>query len=212
MSDIIAEELRITRKQLVRLNRKLSLQRISGKVSDRDPQTRKVRLEIGDDPETGEKIKSPWVRVQGLSAGSFKLSVLPSVGEQLYLESPDGVIGADSLATFGAFDNENRAPDQEPDELVLENGNTRFSLKNGQMQLKCGNSTIDIAPGKMTMSNGSTVFDLTDNSLDMTSSLFSVNAAAWNYTGQGYSFSLDQSGYSMSAPKFKVKAARYEFE
>jgi phage baseplate assembly protein gpV len=132
----IAEELRELRKEVVRLNRKLALHRIPGKVAERDPQKRKVRLEIGEDPDTGKKILGPWVRVQSVSAGKFKFFVLPSVGEQMYQESPSGVVGADTVAVFGTFDDENKHPEQEPDELVIENDTTRFSLKKGQIHLK----------------------------------------------------------------------------
>jgi len=134
----IGSELRRLRRENTRLNRRLGLQRMPGKVVERDVATRKIRLDLGEDPATGNRVLSPWVRVQGVSAGAFKFFVLPSVNEQMYLESPSGVVGADSLATFGAFDSENRYPEQDADELVLENGDTRFSLKSGELKLSVG--------------------------------------------------------------------------
>lgn len=147
----IGSELRNLRKENVRLNRKLALQRISGKVVERDPEKRKVRLEIGEDPQTGDKIKGPWVRVQSTSAGAFKGFVLPSIGEQMYVESPSGVIGADSLATFGAFDDETKHPQQGADEQVFENGQTRFSMKNGEIRAAVGEEGFVLTSGGLQM-------------------------------------------------------------
>ncbi len=119
----IADELRRLRKENVRLNRKIALGRLDGTVAERDAKTRKVRLEIGRDPETEEKILSPWVRVQSNSSGAFKAFVLPSIGEQMYLESGSGVVGADSVARFGTFNDTNKHPEQDADESVIfENG------------------------------------------------------------------------------------------
>lgn len=136
----IGSELRKLRKENVRLNRKLALQRIPGKVVAR--KGRMVQLDIGEDPETGKRILSPWVRVQSLSAGKFKAFVLPSIDEQLYLESPSGIVGADSLATFGSFDDENRQPDQDEDEMVIEAGQTRLSVKDGELKISVGGTSM----------------------------------------------------------------------
>jgi hypothetical protein len=138
----VAEELRRARREIVRLNRKMALQRIPGKVVERDPKTRKVRLDLGQDPESGTVAKSPWVRVQSGSAGRLKAFTLPSIGEQMYLESASGVIGADSLATFGAFDDDNPFPEQEADESVLgQVGKTRLSLVDGELRMAVGGVT-----------------------------------------------------------------------
>ena len=140
----IGAELRRLRKEVVRLNRKLAMQRMSGKVVARDPQARKVRVELGEDPATGEKVLSPWLRVQGLSAGKFKVFVLPSVGEQVYVESPSGVVGADSLVTFGAFDGDHPHPAQEADELVIEKGDKRIVLSDAGIRMVAGDHAVTL--------------------------------------------------------------------
>lgn len=141
----IGSGLRRLGRETARLNRRLALQRMPGKVVERNPASRKVRLDLGEDPATGTRILSPWIRVQGVSAGAFKFFVLPSIGEQMYLESPSGVVGADSLATFGAFDSENKHPEQGADELVLECGDTRLSMKAGQLTFSVGGTEFSLS-------------------------------------------------------------------
>lgn len=153
----IGSELRFLRRENVRLNRKLALQRMPGKVAQRDDAARKVRLELGEDPESGEKILGPWIRVQSTSAGKFKGFVMPAIGEQMYQESPSGIVGADSLATFGAFDDENKHPSQEADQFVFENGDTRLSLKAGEVALASGGSTLTVGNGEIRLKAGKIV-------------------------------------------------------
>ena len=148
----IAEKLRDHDAALVRLNRQDQMKRLGGKVVERDPAKRTVRLELGTDPETGNKVLSPPVRVQSMSAGAFKGFVLPSIGEQMYLESAGGTVGADSIATFGAFDDEHKHPTQDPDELVFENGDSRFSIKAGEIKVKSGGTTLTLSPGGLASS------------------------------------------------------------
>lgn len=150
----IGSELRLLRRENVRINRKLALQRMPGKVAQRDGNARKVRLELGEDPETGEKILGPWIRVQSTSAGKFKGFVMPAIGEQMYQESPSGIVGADTLATFGAFDDENKHPSQEIDQFVFENGSTRLALKDGELTLAAGGSILSVVDGEIRLKAG----------------------------------------------------------
>jgi Phage P2 baseplate assembly protein gpV len=140
----IGDELRILRREIVRLNRKLAKQKLPGKVVARGKG--KVTLDLGEDPETGKKLMSPEVRVQSISAGKFKFFVLPSIGEQMYLESASGVIGADSIATFGCFDNDNPQPEMEDDEMLLMAGQTRLSIKDGQLKISVGETSLTLTP------------------------------------------------------------------
>lgn len=148
----IASELRRLRKENVRLNRKLALQRIGGPVAERDEKTRKVRLELGQDPESGEKILGPWTRVQSTSAGASKGFTLPSLGEQLYLESASGVVGADSVATFGTFNDTNKHPSQEADESVIaERGDVRISMTKDKLVVKKGEQGFEVTSDGLQM-------------------------------------------------------------
>ena len=164
----VASELTRLRKENVRLNRKLVLQRIGGPVAERDPKKRKVRIELGRDPETDEKILGPWVRVQSTSAGAFKGFVLPSIGEQMYLSSTSGVVGPDSVAEFGTFNDTNKHPEQDADEAVhFENGKTRMSSTKDKAVLSSGNASLTVSDGKATLKVGDQGFDLTPEALQM---------------------------------------------
>lgn len=154
----VASELRRLRKEQVRLNRRVAMAELSGIVAERDPKTRKVRLELGEDPDTGAKVLGPWVRVQSGSAGKFKSFVLPSEGEQMTLSSASGVVGGDSVARFGTFTDTNKHPEQEADEAVLlENGKSRISIKDGRIIYKVGDSTTTITDGQVVTETGNSV-------------------------------------------------------
>jgi phage baseplate assembly protein gpV len=135
---------------LARLDRQMVTQRMSGKVAERDFDKRRVRIELGEDPDTGKKILSPWVRVQGSSAGSHKAFVLPSVGEQMTLESEGGRVGANSVARFGTHDDENPHPASDPDEWTHQSGDAAISIKNGRLVLKVGGSSITLTGDAIT--------------------------------------------------------------
>lgn len=164
----VASELRRLRKENVRLNRKVALQRIGGPVAERDEKTRKVRLELGQDPESGEKILGPWVRVQSTSAGKTKGFVLPSIGEQMYQTSASGVVGADSVAEFGTFTDTNKHPTQGADESVIfEIGGARLSATKDKVVLKVDGATITLTKSKLTVAVDGQGFDLTSEALQM---------------------------------------------
>lgn len=164
----IGEQLRELRGEVARINQKLQKQRLPGKVVERD-KAKGVRLDLGQDPDTGAMIKSDWHRVQGLSAGGVKISVLPSVGEQVYLESPSGVIGADSLVTFGAFDDDHQRPDHDIDAALINCGNASIQIKNGEIRMIVGDGGFVLTDeklqmlGKFVAKNGNTPVDPTKN-------------------------------------------------
>ena len=124
----VGRELRLLRREVVRLNRKVALARMPGKVIERDDDKGLVRLDLGEDPATGEMVKGPWVRVERPRAGSIGIYAQPDIGEQMYLASASGVVGADSVACFGCFDEEHPAPDDRGDILVLAKGSSRIEL------------------------------------------------------------------------------------
>lgn len=134
----VASELREIRKHIVRLDRKHALARLPGVVCDRDEKKWMVRLDLGPDPDTGETVKGPWVSPASGAAGTAKTSfALPSIGEQMYLHSASGVIGADSVAVHGSFTDANPKPQQDAEETVLfERGKSRISMKDGQFAFK----------------------------------------------------------------------------
>lgn len=166
----IASELRRLRRENVRLNRKLALMEMGGKVVDRDEKTKMVRLEIGEDPETGAKIKGPWVRVaSALGAGGTKAFRLPDLGEDMTMRSASGVLGADTVAHFGAHnEDENKYPEnQAGDELVIERGDARISLSGKGIALTKGDETVKLAGDGLTVSKGGQGFKIDGEALAM---------------------------------------------
>jgi phage baseplate assembly protein gpV len=145
----IGEKLLSHSRAIARLNRQVVTQRLSGKVAERDFDKRAVRVDLGEDPETGKKVLSPWVRVQATSAGNHKAFVLPSIGEQMYLESEGGRVGANSVARFGTHDDENQHPGSDENEFVHQSGNASLKIKDGRVVIEVGASRITLTEGEV---------------------------------------------------------------
>lgn len=144
----IADELREARRQNVRLHRRLALSELEGVVAERDTKSRpfRVRLEIATDPDSGEKVLSPWIKVQSGSNGAFKVSpACPSVGERMKMVSPSGEVGAASYAAWGTFDDEQKQPDQDADESVITFGKTRISTKDDKFAISTADGKAKLA-------------------------------------------------------------------
>lgn len=156
MSDETASELRRLRRENARLNRRIAMMILPGRVVERDPAKWKVRLEIGTDPDTGEAIKGPWVRPSSGGAGAAKVSpALPAIGDPMYLFSASGLIGGDSVAWPGTSTDDSPRPNQDPDETVLfERGEDRLSVKAGELFLKSGGASVKLTPGGPTFAGG----------------------------------------------------------
>ncbi len=166
----IASELRRLRRENVRLNRKLAMMDLPGKVVERDEKKKLVRLEIGEDPETGEKIKGPWIRPPSvLGAGGTKAFRLPDIGEAMVMHSASGVVGADSSAQFAPHnEDENKAPEnQAEDEFVLERGDGRISLSGKGIALTKGDETVKLSGEGLTVSKGEQGFTISGAELAM---------------------------------------------
>lgn len=145
----VATELRLIRRELAWVNRRVALSRLPGKVLEvkEEKNDWRVRLDLGEDPSTGEKVESPFVRVQPASAGALKIKVKPTVGEQMYLNSASGTVGADSVAMWGAFDDEHPAPDGGED-VVIERGKTRLSITEEAFEAVQDNVRLRLSGGK----------------------------------------------------------------
>lgn len=124
----IAQELREARRQNVRINRRLALSELEGVVAERDEKKWQVRLALGEDPQSGETILSPWLSPLAGQSGKHKQSwALPAVGDRMRMISPSGVVGAASYAMSALFDDEVSRPSQKSSEAVSEFGKTRLS-------------------------------------------------------------------------------------
>ena len=167
----IADELRETRRQNVRLHRRLALSELEGTVAERDDKTWRVRLEIGRDPETDEKVLSPWIKPQSGSNGAFKVSPpLPSIGERMKMVSPSGEVGAASYASWGTFDDEQKKPDQDKDESVITFGKTRMSTRDDKFEISTagGKAKLSFDGEKITKEVGGKGYVLDGEELRMT--------------------------------------------
>lgn len=125
----VVAELRETRRQIVRANRRLALSQLEGVVAARDEKKWLVRLDLGPDPASGETILSPWLRPHANSSGAYKASpALPAIGDRMRMMSPSGIVGAASYALPAAFDDGLARPDgQKAGEAVAQLGKTRIS-------------------------------------------------------------------------------------
>jgi len=148
----LASELRHLRREIARLHRKHELARMPGKVDEvrEEKGDWQVRLELGRDPKTDEKVLTPWIRVQPASAGDLKIKVKPTKGEQMYAQSTSGVVGADTVAIWGAFDDDHQAPAGQ-DDLIIERGNSRFVLKDGLISLKSADTEVELKSGHLNL-------------------------------------------------------------
>lgn len=154
----VASELRHLRREVARVNRKLALARVPIKVTEvrEKDDDWQVRGELGEDPKTGEKVLTPWVRVQPASSGKLKIKTKPNEGQQMYLLSTSGVVGADSLAIWGAFD-QDHPPPKGQDDLIIERGKTRIALNDKtltstapeEVATLSGNSKHQVTPQKI---------------------------------------------------------------
>lgn len=135
MSGYIADELRALRKDLVRAHRKLAQADLPGTVQGRNEKDWTVQLLLGTDPTSGEQILSPWLKPSSMSnQPGFKISPpLPPVGSHMRMISPSGVVGGDSYAVPAPFDAQQKAPQQDKDEAVIQFGKTRMSIKDGTL-------------------------------------------------------------------------------
>ena len=174
MSDpFLYDELRLARKQIVRLHRQIALADLEGTVAERDDKTWRVRLEIGVDPESGEKVLSPWVKPQSVSNGAFKISPsLPAIGARMKLKSPSGIVGAASYADFGTFDDDQKKPEQQADESVITFGKTRMSFIDGKFAVSTdgdsGKAEIAFDGSNITAAVGGKGYVLDQEELRMT--------------------------------------------
>ena len=136
----VADELRRLNRENARLNRKVATGDVEGEVVERDEKNWKVRLKLGEDPETGKAVLGPWVRPNsGNNQPGFKVSApLPAIGTRMRLKSPSGIVGAASYADPAPFDGEQKRPTQAADEHVIEHGGARFAVKPGSIEVTVG--------------------------------------------------------------------------
>ncbi|EAU40159.1 hypothetical protein FP2506_11402 [Fulvimarina pelagi HTCC2506] len=149
----VASEFRRIRRQIERVNRRIAMADIPGKVipGSQDLQTRTLRLDIGRSAD-GRVVKGPPTSWQQPGAGRLKTHATPADNEQMRLRSPSGTVGTASLADWATYDDDNAPPSQSAEEGVLELGSGR----------------IQFGPDTLSVTFGGTGFELSADELKMT--------------------------------------------
>lgn len=145
MSDQLAREFSFLWKSIDDTQRRLVASQMSGKVAE--IKGKLVRLELGDDdPRTGKKFLSPWVQLQE-AAGSTSSNMPVAIGDPMRLLSPNGELGAQSLAMRDSHTNDAPNPANN-DELVIAHGDCALRMQDGLLLLTQGGAEIRLEAGQ----------------------------------------------------------------
>lgn len=91
-----------------------------------------IRVEMGEN-EDGP-VKSPWIK-WGQAAGALKLHSLPSVGQQVTVDCPNGDWEQAAASPF-TWSDDNPSPSDKVDEHVLTFGPWTITLKGDELSIK----------------------------------------------------------------------------
>lgn len=109
-----------------------------------------IRVEMGEN-EDGP-VKSPWIK-WGQAAGALKLHSLPSVGQQVTLDCPNGDWEQATASPF-TWSDDNPSPSGQINEHVLTFGSVRLTIRGQQTLIEVGGAKIDATSAKVEMSLG----------------------------------------------------------
>lgn len=140
----LSEILRRQARELAQLNRRVAAMSLHGDVVEVDATAKKVRVKLGEDPETGEAVLTPWIRVAASNAGRIKTASLPSVGEIVEVASESGIVGPASVARPGVFTDASRRPEHEADEYVASSGGSALRVKDDEAKLQRSDCAIRV--------------------------------------------------------------------
>lgn len=118
---LVAEELRVLRRQLNQANRRIAMSNLQGKVKpgSQDMEKRTVRLILGK-TEDGDEILSPPVKWPQNGSGRLKLHSVPADNEQMELRSASGTVGEASKAEWSTYDDDHQPPSDQANEAVVQ--------------------------------------------------------------------------------------------
>lgn len=156
MRNLVAHELARLHAKNERLERRLALLRISGKVHEVDAAKRRLRLRIGT-TANGQPVLSPWVRWQEAGAGGLKIHSQPAIGEQMALVSQSGTVGSVSIAVPATYDKDNAPPSTSSESTIFERGSVleigpNGIIVTGPLHVNGGtitNDGVDVGKGHM---------------------------------------------------------------
>jgi phage baseplate assembly protein gpV len=135
--------------RVAELERRVAHKKLTGKVTDVDGERGRVRIDLGRDDD-GNVVKSGWMPVQELAAGSLKTSFLPTVGEQVDAVSETGDM-TDAYASMSLPSKDNPRPHNKPGEGVFERGPMRIEMTEDRIILKVGSAKVTIRDGKIVL-------------------------------------------------------------
>lgn len=127
MRNLAASEIRRLRQHLARADRRVAVSMLPGKVKEKDPARRMIRLQLGTSSD-GTPILGPWSRWQEATAGTARWHAEPDMGEQMVLWSQSGTVGAQSMAVPSTYDKDHQAPSTASDTAVFACGSGRIEV------------------------------------------------------------------------------------
>ena len=137
--------------RIAELERRFSGMMRHGTVEEVDPGKHRIRLKFGTDVE-GNPFLSPWIPYAQV-AGTLKVHVPPSVGQQLTLMAPAGD-WQQAVAIPFTWSNQNPAPSNAGDENVLTFGDVRVTLKDGHLEISAAGVTLELTGNGFAITGG----------------------------------------------------------
>lgn len=130
--------------RITRLERNQSSAVLYGTVSDVDTSKQRVRVKLGE--SDGEAVKTPWIPYQQ-TAGALKIHSPPSVGQQMRVISPGGML-ENGMADPMTWSNASPTPNTNGGENQITFGSFSAVLKGNELaitvptlRLTCGGTT-----------------------------------------------------------------------
>lgn len=127
-----------------------------GKVTAVDAGKKKVRVEIGKDPD-GNPVLSPWTPYRQI-AGALKLHTPPSVGQTMTVRADTGDI-QQGIAEPLHWSDDNGSPSDSGEEHVLTFGDVRVALDTAGVALTVGGTTFVFSGGGFVQNGGQQTHD-----------------------------------------------------
>lgn len=100
----------------------------SGTVTDVDAKKQQIRVQIGEDDE-GNPHKTPWIPYSQF-AGSHSVHMVPSVGQQMHVISPDGEHEMAHAYPL-TWSDQNKSPSDKAGDVVSNTGGVKMTDSGG---------------------------------------------------------------------------------
>ncbi|MBN9020648.1 MAG: phage baseplate assembly protein V [Rhizobiales bacterium] len=137
--------------RIAELERRFSGMMRHGTVEEVDTSRHRVRLKFGADVE-GKSFLSPWIPYAQM-AGSLKVHLPPSVGQQFTLMAPAGD-WQQAVAVPFTWSNRNPAPSESREENVLTFGDVSVMLRGGRLEISAAGVTLELTGNGLAITGG----------------------------------------------------------